>query len=152
MNQETRKKHKSSKKHAEVSPAIGLILTYAKPVLISLGTAAVLLILSALIASSLPDPDVAISPLSYAALYLSTFIGGIFAAKNSFAPFVMTMIHSGILLVIYALASVFNYSPTDIRLGILPSLLLHALIPLTSIAGGFIETKTAEKKHKRHKH
>ena len=152
MNQQPGKKHKSSKKHTEVSPTLEVILTYAKPVALSLGIAAIMLVLSALIASSLSDPDSAIAPLSYAALYVSTFAGGIVAAKNSPAPFIVTLIHGASLLIIYSLASVFNYSGAEIKLGIAPSLLLHALIPLASIAGGFIETKLSEKKHGRRKY
>lgn len=150
MNNGVRKKHK--KASTEKSPAAELAIKYGIPVLITFGIAAVMLVLSAIIAANVPDPEKLYAPLSYAALYVPTFVGGVIAAKRSDAPFIASLVHGTAVLLICSLLSAFNYTNADIKLGIIPSVVLHLLIPTVSVAGGFAYSKAAEKKRTKRRH
>ena len=150
MNNTVKRKHTKAKR--EKSPTALLLISYIKPTLISLGVAAVMLLVSAVIASSVKDPAKLLAPLAYTSLYVSAFVGGVISAKGDGSPFISSLITGIILLFVYGVMSAFGYSSAEIKLGIIPSVVLHALIPGAAVLGGFAETKRAEKKRTRRRH
>lgn len=103
-------------------------------------------LVGALIAAFLPDPDPATAPLGLAAALMTALTGGILAGRiHRSAPAVCGLTNGALLLAVMLLSSLFfRENAAGYSTGI--ALLIHALIPLFSVAGALIGVRKKAKR------
>ena len=105
-----------------------------------------LLLVASLAVYFLPDPDPAIRPVALLISFLVAFVGGVISGRiHRAAPALCGTLNGCLLLALMLLLSLFfRDSAFGYSLGI--ALLLHALIPLLSIAGALFGVRKKGRK------
>ncbi len=108
--------------------------------------AAGLLLVASLAVYFLPDPDPAIRPVALLISFLVAFVGGVISGRiHRAAPALCGTLNGCLLLALMLLLSLFFRDPSfGYSLGI--ALLLHALIPLLSLAGALFGVRKKGRK------
>ena len=103
----------------------------------------------ALVANFSSDPDALIAPLSIATLYVSAFVGGLMATKiNGSSSLVCGLVSGGIFMLALMFLSLAFSSDNISDRGFLASFILHALIIIISILGGYAAQNKPKKTYK----
>lgn len=117
---------------------------------IALGFSLILMFVSAFICYSSSDPDKLITPLSLCSLYLPALAGGFAAVKkNKGSALACGGLCGALIVIILFFASLFLGSKAQASLSFPISLLVRALVILTSAAGGFLGLKKSSALHRR---
>ena len=104
----------------------------------TLGVGAGLILIGSLIASFLPDPAPAATPIGLSVAMLTALIGGIISGKiHRKAPAVCGLTNGALLLAAMLLCSLF-FQSLAAGYSTLTAILIHALIPLLSVFGALL--------------
>ena len=138
----TRTHAKKAAKPQEVSFLQKALRAFLWTLAVGAGT----VLVGALIAAFLPDPDPATAPLGLAAALLTALTGGIIAGRiHRAAPALCGLTNGALLLAVMLLCSLFFQGhAAGYSTGV--ALLIHALIPLLSVAGALVGIRKKTKR------
>ena len=119
--------------------------------LIALGVAIALLLISTAIALQTPDPTALVDPIGYVSLFITAFFGGFATSKlNKHSPYLASILCGGAFVLLSMLFSLTLPHTLDSGMNIWTRLLIHALTLFTFPVGTFVGIKGAKpKKRKR---
>lgn len=123
----------------------------AKSFLITLAVGAALLLIAAIWIYFMPDPSPVIRPVGIAVAALTALIGGVVTGKlHGSAPALCGLLNGALLSALMLLLSFF-FRPLAAGYAAWISALLHAMIPLCSIAGAMmgVRKKPAPRRKRR---
>ena len=146
---------RSKKKHLHAKSAdtpliYKIFLSALKSSLIAFTTSFLLALVLSAITVKASDPTALLTPLSLAALYLSSFVGGFFSVRDKGDSVLICGTASGALfMLLYKLCALFLPSEASDERKFLVSALLHILIIFFSCLGAYAAMKMKKSKKRK---
>ena len=144
-------KKKHSRKNSADTPLIyKIFLSPLKASLIAFATSLILALVLSAVTLKASDPTALITPLSLAALYLSSFVGGFFSLRDKGDSVIICGTASGVLfMLLYKLCALFLPTEVSDERKFFVSALLHILIILFSCLGAYAAMKMKKRKKRK---